>query len=303
MPKVSKQKLLREAGAWGFVLPHLVLFLVFFILALVINTVISFHNWDMLGEKVFKGLGNYTRVFADSRFWKAVMHTLMFAVISIPIVIAFGLGFASLLNSNVYGKLWILICIVAPTFFGSVGVLTTWKWIYASYPSGVANFYLGKLGILDQAISWFETPARAWGCIIFTTVWWIVGFSALIFLGALKRIPKAQYEAAQLDGAGPILQFFHITLPWIRNVLVFEVVRQVLLAFGLFDQVYFFSADGAGGPAGSTRTMVHYLFTTGFRRQDLGRAAAISWYIFAIVLVFALVQLFGLTKSIKNAEE
>ena len=225
---------------------------------------------------------------------------MIFAAISAPLVIVVGMLFANLLNQNIRGKIWILTALVSPTFFGSVGILTTWKWIFASHSGGLANYYLRKLGIIDHAVSWFETTARSWTVIILVTVWWIVGFSVLLYLGALKRIPKEQYEAAHLDGAGTMQRFFYITLPWLRNVLFFDVVRQVLLAFGLFDQVYFFTS---GGPAGTTRTMVYYLFSTGINRQALGRSAAISWYIFAVVLLFGLLNLFGLTRSLKNAEE
>lgn len=290
----------KELGAWLFVLPHFALFLLFIMIPLVINIGISFFNWSLLGKKVFIGVDNFVRIFKDEQFWLAVKNTVIFALISAPLVIIVGLLFANLLNKPIRGKLWILTAVVSPTFFGSVGILTTWKWIFASHPGGLANYYLMKSGLLTTAISWFETTGRAWAIIIFVTVWWIVGFSVLLYLGAIRRIPQEQYEAAELDGAGPVRRFFTITLPWIRNVMFFDVVRQVLLAFGLFDQVYFFTA---GGPAGSTRTMVHYLYTTGINRQALGRAAAISWYIFAIIMVFGLIQLFGLTNSVSNAED
>lgn len=289
-----------ELSAWLFLLPHLALFLLFIFVPLIINFGISFYNWSLLGDIKFIGLQNFARIFSDERFWVAVKNTVLFALISSPLVIIVGMMFANLLNKNVKGKLWILTALVAPTFFGSVGILTTWKWIFASHPGGLANYILQKLGLVNHAISWFETTTRAWAVIIFVTVWWIVGFSVLLYLGALRRIPKEQYEAAELDGAGPLRRFFNVTLPWVRNVLFFDVVRQVLLAFGLFDQVYFFTQ---GGPAGTTRTVVYYLFSTGINRQALGRSAAISWYIFGIVLIFGLVQLFGLTKSLNNAEE
>lgn len=300
MNQMSGKKLMREASSWLFLLPHLSLFLLFIFVPLIINAGISFFNWSILGNKVFNGFDNYVRIFTDDRFWLAVKNTLLFAIISAPLVIIIGLAFANLLNQNIKGKLWILIAVVSPTFFGSVGILTTWKWIFASHPGGLANYYLTKLGVIKEAMAWFGTTEMAWTIIILVTVWWIVGFSVLLYLGAIRRIPPEQYEAAELDGAGPLRKFFHITLPWIRNVLFFDVVRQVLLAFGLFDQVYFFTG---GGPAGSTRTVVHYLYSTGINRQELGRSAAISWYIFAIILIFALVQLMGLTKSINNAED
>jgi multiple sugar transport system permease protein len=286
--------------AWLFLLPHLVLFLVFTLVPLFVNGGISFFNWSLLGDQVFNGVDNFTRILSDDRFWRAVTNTLGFALISSPLVIALGLAFANLLNQNIKGKFWVLMAVVSPTFFGSVGILTTWKWIFASHPGGLANYYLTKLGIISAPISWFGSTWTAWVVITGVTLWWIVGFSVLLYLGAIRRIPPEQYEAAQLDGAGPVRCFFSITLPWLSNVLFFDVVRQVLLAFGLFDQVYFFTA---GGPAGTTRTLVHYLYSTGINAQELGRSAAISWCIFAIILVFGLIQLFGLTKSLKNAEE
>jgi len=289
-----------EIEGWLFVLPHLALFLLFILVPLVINGVISFFNWSILGKNIFIGLENFTRILGDDRFWISVKNTIVFALISAPLVIIVGLAFASLLNTKIKGKLWILVAVVSPTFFGSVGILTTWKWIFASHPGGLANYYLKHLGLIKGTVAWFGSTEMAWTIIIFVTIWWIVGFSVLLYLGALRRIPPEQYEAAMLDGAGPVRTFFFITLPWIRNVLFFDVVRQVLLAFGLFDQIYFFTA---GGPAGTTRTVVHYLFSTGISRQELGRSAAISWLIFAIILVFGLIQLFGLTKSVKNAED
>ncbi|MCX7845460.1 MAG: sugar ABC transporter permease [Dictyoglomaceae bacterium] len=300
MLKFSSKKLWWEVGNWGFLLPHFLFFLLFIAVPLITNIIMSTYNWNLLGQKIFLGLENFIRIWNDDRFWVAVKNTVIFAIISVPLTIIVGLLIALILNQKVYGKLWLLVAFVSPTFFGSVGILTTWKWIYASYPSGLANYYLNSIGILKEAISWFETPTRAWACIIITTVWWIVGFSVLLYLGALQRIPPEQYEAAKVDGASSWKCFWHITLPWMRNVLFFDVVRQVLLAFGLFDQVYFFTG---GGPAGTTRTMVYYLYLVGFTRQELGRAAAISWYIFAVVLIFGLLQLAMLTRTIKSAEE
>lgn len=294
------RKLYKDLGSWAFLVPHFVFFIIFIVAPLIFGFVISFHRWDLLGEKVFVGLDNFVRVWRDSRFWVTVKNTLVFALVSVPITMAVALVFALILNQKWYGKLWLLIAFVSPTFFGSVGILTTWRWILGSHASGLLNYYLTRLGLLKAPISWFETTLRAWTCIVVVTVWWIVGFSVLLYLGAIQRIPPEQYEAAKIDGAGPFVRFWHVTLPWMRNVLFFDVVRQVLLAFGLFDQVYFFTG---GGPAGTTRTMVYYLYQVGFQRQELGRAAAISWYIFIIVFGFALIQLFILTRTVRSAEE
>lgn len=300
MTKTPSKRFLWELGSWGFIAPHLILFLVFMILPLFVNTVMSLFNWSLLGNRVFVGFNNFIRIWTDDKFWLCVKNTSLFALFSVPLVIIVGILFAMLLNQKIYGKLWILIGIVSQTFFGSIGILTTWKWIFASYPSGLANYVVMSLGIVNKPVSWFETSLRSWCVVAFVTVWWIVGFSVLLYQGAMQRIPPEQYEAAKVDGAGPVRRFFNITLPWMRDVLFFDVVRQVLLAFAIFDQMYIFTG---GGPAGSTRTMVYYLFITGFQRQEMGRAAAISWYIFLVVLVFGLIQLFMTIKSIKGGED
>ena len=295
----SCKRFRREVVSWLFLLPHLVFFVLFVAVPLVFGMVISFFNWSLLNDNVFVGASNYIRTWNDSRFWPVVQNTVIFAIVSVPLTIIVAILFAHILNKKRFGQLWLLIAFVSPAFFGSVGILSSWKWIFASFPSGLANYYLNKAGFINAAVSWFGSTGVAWGVIILVTIWWIVGFSILLYMGALQRIPPEQYESAKLDGAGPWKRFLYITLPWIRSVLFFDVVRQVILAFGLFDQAYILSV---GGPAGTTRTMVYYLYLVGFERQDFGRAASISWFIFAIVLIFAVIQLVLVTKSIRSTE-
>jgi len=293
-------RLLREAGAFMFLLPHLALFILFVVVPLGYGLFISFHRWTFLDPPRYVGWGNFVRIWGDARFWDAVVNTVVFATISVPITVALALLFALLLNQQIYGRLWLMVAFVSPAFFGSIGILLSWNWILASFPSGLVNFSLLQAGLLTEPVSWFATPTGAWLWIIVITVWWIVGFGALLFLGALQKIPPEQYESAMLDGAGILARFQHITLPWIRNVLIFETVRQVILAFGLFDQVFILTG---GGPAGTTRTMVFYLYQLGFERQQLGFAAAVAWYIFIVIIVFGLIQLLLITRSIRTAEE
>jgi multiple sugar transport system permease protein len=287
------------AEPYLFLLPHFIFFALFVVAPLVYSLVLSFHSWGLLGEAEYIGLTNFVRTWNDARFWSAVKNTVVFSAVSVPVVIAVGLALALTLNLRFYGRSWLMVAFVAPTFFGSIGILTTWDRVLASFPSGLANYYLGKAGLIKTAVSWFSSAPMAWTSIIMITVWWIVGFSVLLYLGALQRIPPEQYESAMIDGAGPWTRFRCITLPWIRNVLFFDVARQVLLAFGLFDQVYILTA---GGPAGSTRTMVYYLYMVGFQRMQFGRAAAVSWYLFLVTVIFGFVQLLLLAKSVRSTE-
>lgn len=290
----------RNGPGYLFLLPHLVFFVLFVAVPLGYALVVSTQQMGLLTPPRFVGGDNFVRVWNDARFWAGVRNTVLFAVVSVPLITALGLGLALLLRSNFHGKLWPLVAFVSPAFFGSIGILTSWNWILASFPAGLANFYLNKLGVISGAHAWFATGTQAWVSILIVTAWWIVGFSVLLYLGALSKIPPEQYESAALDGAGQWGRFLHITIPWIRNVMFFDVARHVLLAFGLFDQVYILTG---GGPGGATRTMVHFLYQVGFQRQQFGMAAAVSWLIFLIVIVFGIFQLGLLTRSTRSAEE
>lgn len=290
----------RDGSSYLFLLPHLAFFALFVIVPLVYGMVVSTQQVGLLTAARYVGTDNFVRVWNDSRFWDGVRNTVLFAAVSVPVIVALGLGLAMLLRQDFYGKLWPLVAFVSPAFFGSIGILVSWQWIMASFPNGLANYYLNRLGVISGAHAWFGTANMAWLAILVVTAWWIVGFSVLLYLGALHKIPQEQYESAMLDGAGPFNRFIHITIPWIRNVLFFDVARHVLLAFGLFDQVYILTG---GGPGGATRTMVHFLFQVGFQRQQFGMAAAISWYIFLVVILFGIVQLSLLTRGTRSAED
>lgn len=299
MVRPLSKRIRTGVGAYIFLLPHMFFFALFVAAPLIYGLIMSFHDWRLLGEPRFIGFDNFSRVWRDSRFWDTVKNTVFFSAISVPLTVALGVVLALVLNQKMYGKLWPMVAFVSPAFFGSIGILFSWDWILGSQPAALANYYLQKIGFINDPMSWFKSATLAWTWIIAITAWWIVGFSVLLYIGALQRIPPEQYEAAKIDGAGPWKRFIHVTLPWIRNVMFFDIARHVLLAFGLFDQVYILTA---GGPAGSTRTMVYYLYMVGFERQQLGRAAAISWYIFLIVIVFGLIQLALLTQSVRSAE-
>lgn len=131
-----KRVLKRELGAWGFLLPHFFFFVLFIVIPVVYGFVMSFYRWSLLGTTQFVGLDNYVRIWNDSRFWQSVKNTVMFAIISIPLVMAVSMIFALLLKKKWYGKLWLLVAFVSPTFFSSVGVLTTWRWIFHPLRTG-----------------------------------------------------------------------------------------------------------------------------------------------------------------------
>jgi len=271
----------------------------FIIAPLVYGLRVSFQHWSVMDAPRYIGLRNFIQVLNDSRFWQVVSNTLVFAAIKVPIAVVVPLLLALILHRQFPGRLWPLVAFVSPNFFASAGLMLVWYWMLDTRV-GLVNYYLRLFGVLKEPVSWFANANTAWMWIITITVWWISGFFVLLYLSALQKIPPEQYEAAMIDGGGSWTKFVHVTLPWLRNVMFFIVAYQVILAFGLFDQVYFLTE---GGPVGRTRTIVYYIYMTGFQRQQFGRAAAISWLMFVLVIAFGIFQLLLLTRSIRSAEE
>ncbi|WP_427366576.1 carbohydrate ABC transporter permease [Candidatus Caldatribacterium saccharofermentans] len=288
----------REGGPIApFLLPYLSFFSVFIAAPLVMGFLLSFYKWDLLSAPKFLGFGNYLYLlFRDSKFWTAVRNTFVFAGISTPLLLVVPLLFAIALNRDFRGRLWAMIGLIAPSFFPSAAVLLVWSWML-DVKVGIINYYFQRWGL--QPPAWLSDPATTWLIIIGITLWWSSGFNTILYLSALQKIPKEQYEAAALDGAGSWAQFWHITVPWLRNVMVFISTMQVLSSFMIFDQIYILTS---GGPYGQTRTIVYYLYETGFQRFQMGRASAMSWLLFGFIAVFAIAQLEVMTKRVRAAE-
>ncbi len=151
--------------------------------------------------------------------------------------------------------------------------------------TGMINQAFKALGLPGQA--WLSRQGSAMGVIVFVTLWWTAGFNIILYLSSLQDLPQEFYEAAAVDGANRWQQFWYITLPLLRNRMLFITTLQVIGSFKLFDQVYILTG---GGPAGSTRTLAFYLYETGFRDFMFGRAAAVSWYMFLMIALFGILQ-------------
>ncbi len=160
-----------------------------------------------------------------------------------------------------------------------------WEWIY-NPELGLINAVLGVFGIEGQ--SWLQDPDFAMAAIAVATTWWTLGFNFLLYLAALQNIPATVYEAASIDGAGKWRQLFSVTLPLLRNITMLILVLQVLASLKVFDQIYQMTA---GGPDNSTRSILMYVYDTGFTGYRLGYASAISYVFFAIILILSLLQL------------
>ena len=278
--------------------PYLVLLVAFILGPGVFGIWISLHDWDfMLPEKPFVGLANYQALFDPQsviyeQFWHGMRATAIFTVASVPFLVLIPLAIALMLNRKFRFRGFFRAMIFAPFVLGIavVGVLFNYL-LDTQY--GLINFFLGLVGI--PPVAWTQTQPWAWVGLVGLTVWWTMGFNTVIYLAGLQDIPAEQYEAAELDGAGRWSSFLAITLPGLRNVLVFIVTVTVLASANMFGQSYLVTN---GGPGDSTRTAIMVMTQEGLRAFRMGTASAMS-YMLAVFLGIVSVIIFYLMRERK----
>jgi multiple sugar transport system permease protein len=272
--------------------PYMALLLAFVIGPAVFGIWISLHDWDFsLPRKPFVGLQNYKDLFDPTSvtarpFWHGMRATGVFIVASVPFLVLIPLGIAVLLNRKFPGRTFFRAIIFAPFVLGIavVGVLFTYL-LDAQF--GLVNAMLGLLGI--PPIGWISTQPWAWVGLVGMTVWWTLGFNTVIYLAGLQEIPGEQYEAASLDGATSWAQFLHITIPGLRNVLVFIITTTVLASANMFGQSYLVTN---GGPGDSTRTAIMVMTQEGLRNFQMGTASAMSYVLALCLALISIINFF-----------
>lgn len=266
-----------------FLLPFLLFYGGFTLYPLAKGLVMSLQTGRFGGMQRFVGLDNYIYMLGDHYFWGALGNTLLFVVVSTPLVVVLGLALALVANTKLRGAGFVKIAAFLPYVLSISVIAKVWVYIFRPY-TGLLNNALLSMGIIKEQIMWFDNPLYAWTVIIVATVWWTVGFNTILFLSALQEIPTQYYEASALDGAGRLQQFLHITLPSIREVTVMVVLLQMISSFKLFGQPWLMTG---GGPGRSTRPLVQYIYQTGFNNWDSGYASAMSYALLLIMVVAA----------------
>lgn len=295
---------LRFGGVYGsrltpylFLLPYLVLFTVFVIIPAIFGIWISLHDWDfLLPGKPWVGLQNYLDLFDPSSvtfqpFWHGMRATAIFTVASVPFLVVVPLGIAVLLNRAFPGRTFFRAVFFAPYVLGVAVIGLMWR--YMLDPSfGIVNGLLKLVG-LGGNVPWITDQPWAWISLVVVTVWWTIGFNAIIYLAGLGDIGAEQYEAASIDGASVWQQFRYITIPGLRPVLVFVITITILASANMFGQSFFITR---GGPGDSTRTAIYEITQRGLVQYRMGEAAAMS-YLLAVFLGIISVINFYLTRE------
>ena len=232
------------------------------------------------------GLENYTETLGDPAFWKAFFNNLWFAAIVVPLQTGLALWLAILVNQKVRGIKVFRAVYFAPVVVVMAVAATIWLLLY-SPERGLVNGFLRGISFGALESDWLDSTTMALPAIILMSVWQGAGFQMVILLAGLQDIPGELYEAAAIDGATKWQQFRFVTLPQLRNTLLFVVTVTSILAFRLFDQVWVMTR---GAPLGNTRTMMLEMVETGFERQQIARGSAIAVIFFLIVLTLTILQ-------------
>jgi len=283
-----------------FLAPYLVLFGLFVVGPAIFGIWMSLHDWDFqLPGKPFVGLQNYKDLFdplstTAEPFWHGMRATGIFTVASVPFLVVLPLGLAVLLNRRFPGRTFFRAVYFAPYVLGVAVVGLMFRYILDT-SFGILNAGLKLLG-RDSDIGWTTSMPWAWIALVGMTVWWTIGFNAVIYLAGLQDIPAEQYEAAELDGANAWQRFVNVTLPGLKPVFVFVVTMTVLASANMFGQSVLVTQ---GGPGDDTRTALMVIADTGLPQFRMGQATAMS-YVLAICLAIVSVVNFVLLRERKS---
>jgi multiple sugar transport system permease protein len=245
---------------------------------LVASLYLSFTDYSLLAAPSWIGIDNYTRMFDDPRFIQAVEVTFTYVFVSVPLQLAAALALALVLDKGMRGLALYRSAFYLPSLLGgSVAIAILWRLVFGS--DGLVNQVLGFFGV--QGYGWVSHPDYALGTLMVLNVW-TFGAPMVIFLAGLRQLPAMYYEAASIDGAGKVRQFFGITLPLLTPIVFFNLVLQLIGAFQSFTQAYIVSG-GTGGPVDSTLFYTLYLYQKGFASYEMGYASAMAWFLLLVV--------------------
>jgi len=266
-----------------FLLPNLAGFLLFLLGPAIGSFFIAMTDWALLDDPEFVGLRNFGRLLDDPRFWVTLRNTAYYVFVRVPLNIVISLVLAVLLNKNIRGRNFFRTLLFLPVVLSLVSVAVIWRPLVLS--DGVLNIALESVGI--SPIPWITSARYAMPTIIMIGVWREIGYFMVIFLAGLQAIPGHYYEAARIDGASGIQEFWRITVPLVSPTTFFIMVIAMIWSFQIFDLTTVLTG---GGPRNATNTLVMYIYQQGFQNFRMGYAAALGVVLFIIVLMLTIVQ-------------
>lgn len=290
--RASKREKKDWFAAYVFIAPVTIGLAVFYLWPFFQNFWFSFNDVNKFNMATFCGIENYKNMIVDTELYHTLWNTLKYVVITVPVGLFLSILLAALLNSEIKGKSLYRTIYFLPSVTMSVAVALIWKWIYSG-EYGILNGIIGFFGGKGQ--NWLSNPSTAFYCIMIVGVWCSVGYNMIILLAGMQGISKSLYEAAAIDGAGAKDQFFHVTIPMLTPTIFFVMITSIIGGFQVFDTIYMMIGKTSMAFE-STQTLVAMFYRNGFEYGKKGYAAAISIFVFLLIMIVTAFQMWGQKK-------
>ncbi|ODG92053.1 MULTISPECIES: sugar ABC transporter permease [Bacillaceae] len=288
IPSLSKTKK-RSDYFWAYcmIAPTMIGLTIFYLWPIIQTIYFSFTEWGAFGQYEWTGLDNYRRMLEDSNLLQSFKNTGIYIVFTVPIGIFLSILIAVLLNQKIKGKSVYRTLYFLPVITMPAAIAMVWRWLYNS-DYGLLNYLLSIFGI--KGPQWVSDPKIALYSIIVVAIWSGLGYNMVIFLSGLQGIPRSYYEAAEIDGAGPVKVFFKITLPLLSPVIFFVTIMSFIGAFQVFDLIFMMIGKSSTALE-NTQSIVYLFYQHAFVLNDKGYAAAIAVLLLIIILIITAIQM------------
>lgn len=267
-------------AAWIFIFPAVLGIIIFIIIPIFFSFGLSFAKWDLLNPIEFVGFDNYKEILTEPLFGKILLNTVIFALATSIFGVIIPLILASILNRKIRGSEIFKTAYFLPFITPMIVIGIIWQWIF--------DPNIGLLNkVLQIHVNWLYDPHWAMPALIIVSVWKLIGYNMIIFLSSLSGISNSMFEAAKIDGADPIETFFYVTIPLLSPTIFFVVIITAVSSFQIFDLIYLMTQ---GGPLDSTNVLVYAIYKNAFEYFNAGKASAIAYVLFIIILILTLIQ-------------
>lgn len=285
---VSRREKSEFLWGWLFLLPTMTGLIILNIIPIFQTIYQSFFKTGAFGKgNVFIGLGNYSKLLQDGTVWQALWNTFKYALVEVPFSIAIALVLAVILNGKIKGRsIWRTIYFL-PMVAAPAAVAMVWRWLYNS-EFGLINHLLNRIGL--SSVNWISDPEIAYISVAIVGIWSVIGYNMVLFFAGLQEIPRDYYEAAEIDGAGGVKQFFYITLPLISPTMFFVTVTRVIGAMQVFDSIYMMM-EKSNPALVKTQSLVYLFYKYSFVEGNKGYGSAIVMLLLLVIMLITVIQL------------
>lgn len=270
----------QSLAGWLFILPAFIGTIIFIIIPVICSFGLSFAKWDLLNPIEFVGFANYLELLSDKLFFKILVNTFVFALSTSILGVIIPLVLAAILNRKIRGSEFYKTAYFLPFITPMIVIGIIWEWIFDP-----------NIGLLNQFlhlhINWLYDTNFAMPALIMVSVWKLIGYNMVIFLSALSSISQSLFEAAKIDGAGAFQTFKNVTVPLLSPTIFFVVIITAISSFQIFDLIYLMTQ---GGPLDSTNVIVYAIYKNAFEYFNIGKASAMAYVLFVIILLLTLIQ-------------